>query len=116
MQGLAILLLFNLAGYFLSNVAKIPLPPNVLGLIFLFLALQMGLVKLAWVEQSAQWLLKHMMLFFAPIVVGVVMSFSLIVKQWLPISVSLIGGTLFVLLLTGTVMARLTSPKVRVRS
>lgn len=108
MLGLAILLLFNFIGYVLCKVGRIPLPANVLGLICLFLALQSGVVKLQLVEESAQWLLKHMMLFFAPIIVGVVVFFPLIASQCLPISVALVGGTIFVLVLTGTVVTKLT--------
>ena len=109
MPGFAILLFFNFAGYFLCKVARVPLPPNVVGLIALFLALQSGAVKLHWVEESAGWLLKHMMLFFAPIIVGVVVFFPLIERQWLPIGVGLVSSTLLVLVLTGSVVARLTA-------
>jgi holin-like protein len=116
MPGFAILLLFNLVGYFLCKVVRIPLPPNVLGLVCLFLALQTGVVKLSAVEETAQLLLRHMMLFFAPIIVGVVVFFPLIAKQWLPISVGLIGSTLFVLVLTGMVVTRLTTRSKGARS
>ncbi len=53
MPGFDILLFFNFVGYLLCEVARVPLVPNVVGLIGLLLALQSGLVKLRWVEEIA---------------------------------------------------------------
>jgi len=96
MRGLAILLLFHLAGTALENMAGVPLPGNVIGLILLLGALLLGWVKLEQVEEAANFLLKHMMLFFAPFVIGTVVFFPLIRDEWAPILLSLIAGPLLV--------------------
>src|ERR1700721_2472831 len=75
MRGFALLLLFNLLGAIGHTVARIPIPGAVLGFILFTLCLFLGLVKLEWVEQPASLLLKHMLLFFAPVVVGVIAFF-----------------------------------------
>jgi len=113
MVGFAILLAFHLLGYAVKAAVSIPLPPNVIGLILFTAALFLKIVKLEWVEQSAQFLLRHMMLFFAPLIVGTIAFFPLLGREWLAAVVSLIGGTVVVLLVTGwvtTLAAGLGSP------
>ena len=100
MRGIAILLLFHLAGTALERLAGVPLPGNVIGLLLLLAALGFGWVKLEWVEASASFLLKHMMLFFAPIVVGTIVFLPLIRAEWAAILVSLLLGPAIVIVLT----------------
>ncbi|MBB6674425.1 CidA/LrgA family protein [Cohnella nanjingensis] len=107
MKGFAILLLFNLAGLAGHQLLHIPLPGNVLGMLLLLLSLLAGWVKLAWIEASAQFLLKHMLIFFAPTIVGVIVYFGQIGQQWLPIVANLFVSTAIVLALTGWVTAKL---------
>lgn len=70
MRGLAILLAFQFIGIVLHEWLAAPLPANVIGLLLFTLSLFAGWVKLEWVEGAAQFLLKHMLLFFLPFVVG----------------------------------------------
>jgi len=100
MRGIAILMLFHLAGTALERLAGVPLPGNVLGLLLLLASLGLGWVKLEWVEESASFLLKHMMLFFAPIVVGTVAFLPLIRAEWAAIAASLLAGPAIVIVLT----------------
>lgn len=103
MIGLTILLGFNLLGIALHQYAHIPLPANVIALILFTASLFAKLVKIEWVEHSAQLLLKNMSLFFVPIIVGVINFFPILHQYWLSIGVSLIGSTLVVLYTTGLV-------------
>lgn len=66
MKGLSILLGFTLLGYLIRSVLDIPVAGNVIGLILLVISLFAGWVKLEWVEDTAQFLLRHMMIFFLP--------------------------------------------------
>ncbi|MCL6594534.1 MAG: CidA/LrgA family protein, partial [Alicyclobacillus sp.] len=43
-----------------------------LGAGLLFLLLQSGVVRLAWIEQGADWLLRELLLFYVPASVGIV--------------------------------------------
>ncbi|WP_306611405.1 CidA/LrgA family protein [Paenibacillus sp. GD4] len=70
-QGFAILLGYYLLGTWLQGALQLPLPANVIGLLLFTLSLFAGIVKLEWVEQSAQFLIQHMLLFFTPFVVVV---------------------------------------------
>jgi holin-like protein len=101
MAGLAILLAFNLLGLALQKWARVPLPGNVIGLVLFTACLFAGVVKLEWVEGAAQFLLRHMLLFFAPVIVGVIAFEALLRREWLAVTVGLVGSWLAVLLATG---------------
>lgn len=101
MRGFAILMGFNLLGLMLNKLAGVPAPGGVIGLALFAAALFSGAVKLEWVEESASFLLRHMLLFFAPIVVGTVVFTPLLRREWLAIAGGLVGSFLVVLLVTG---------------
>ncbi|UJF35990.1 CidA/LrgA family protein [Paenibacillus hexagrammi] len=106
MIGFAILLLFNFIGYALQMSLHIPLPGNVIGLILFVAALFAKIVKLEWVEQAASLMTRHMMLFFTPFVVGVVVFFPLIGANVLSILGGIVGGTTAVIIVTGWVSSQ----------
>ncbi|MCD9021474.1 CidA/LrgA family protein [Cohnella silvisoli] len=101
MLGLAILLGYEFIGYIARHFLGIPLPANVIGLILLAISLFCGWVKLEWIEKSADFLLKHFMIFFAPTIVGTIAFFARIGDEWVAISLSMVGSAIAVLLLTG---------------
>ncbi len=103
MKGLAILLSFNFLGLGIEKLLHIPIPGNVIGLILFGTALFCKVIKLEWVEQTAEFLLKHMMLLFAPVVVGTIAFFPLIGENVPVIVISLVGSTFITLLVTGWV-------------
>lgn len=103
MRGTAILLGFNLIGLALSRWGHVPLPAGVIGLILFAACLFAKVIKLAWVEESAHFLLKHMLLFFAPVVVGSIVFTPLLRREWAAVTAGLVGSYLVVLLVTGWV-------------
>ncbi len=107
--GFAWLLAFWFVGEGIVRLLQLPLPGNVVGLLGLFIALQLKWVKLEWLEHTAQFLLSHMMLFFVPIIVGTMVFYPYLLNEWLPISVMLIVGTLFTLAATGVTAKRFES-------
>jgi holin-like protein len=98
--GFVILTGFFLLGMFLHGLG-VPIPGGVLGLILFFLALQIGLIKLKWVERAAGLMLRHMVLLFVPLTVGIMDLGSLLARQALAISASLLVSLTAVLLTTG---------------
>lgn len=107
MLGFAILLGFNFLGYVLQMSLHLPLPGNVIGLILFTAALFTKLIKLAWVEEAASLLTRHMMLFFIPFTVGVLAFIPIIGSNWLAICGGTVGGTAAVLVVTGWVSSKL---------
>ena len=99
-RGFAILLAFQMLGALLHRVG-VPIPGGVLGLLAFFLAMSAGLVKLRWVEQAASLLLRHMVLLFVPLTVGLMEMGPVLRRQALPILASLTVSFLAVLFTTG---------------
>ena len=63
------LLLINQAGYSAVSVLHLPVPGNLLGMLFLLTLLASGAVPLRWFESSASFLIRHLAFFFIPITV-----------------------------------------------
>ena len=99
-RGLALLVGFFLLGGFLHRVG-VPIPGGVLGLLLLYVALTTGLVPLAWLQRAADLLLRHMVLLFVPLTVGLMDLGRVLSRQAFALSASLIVSLLAVLLTTG---------------
>jgi len=99
-RGFAVIVGFGLLGTLLHWLG-IPLPGGVLGLLLFFVALSTGLVKLAWVERAAALLLRHMVLLFVPLTVGLMEMGQVLQRQAAAIIASLLVSWLAVLLTTG---------------
>jgi len=112
MVGFAILLAFQMLGMLVNDWLDLQLPSNVVGLILFTISLFLGWVKLEWVESASEFLLKHMLLFFMPLVVGCVALYRYLGMEQLVASlVSLVTGTLLVLLVTGWITKLLIREK-----
>ena len=101
LSGFAILLLFLAGGQVISELLKVPVPGNVIGMVLLTLAILTGVVKLEYVERASETLLKHLGLFFVPPGVGLILYFDLISNQWLAIATGTIVSTFAVLTVSG---------------
>jgi len=96
--------------YFLGMMLQywgVPLPGNVIGLILFTACLFLGVVRMEWVERTAQIMLRHMLLFFAPVIVGALAVREQLGVEWFSIAVGLVGSFLVVLLVTGWTAATL---------
>jgi holin-like protein len=70
--GAQVALLWAIFGVSTLIVARfrLPVPGNVVGLLFLFALLSTGVVKERWISGAADILTKHLAFFFVPIAVG----------------------------------------------
>jgi holin-like protein len=100
-KGILILLAFYGAGTLASKWLHIPLPGNLVGMLLLTLGLCMGWIRMDWVEQASALLVRHMMLFFVPIIVGAASYIGLISQDPLPIVLAMVLGPMLVMLVTG---------------
>lgn len=97
-------LIFIIAFFLLGNLLHgwgVPIPGGVLGLLLFYFALLGGAIKLAWVERAASLLLRHMVLLFVPLTVGLMDMGRVLSRQALAITASLLVSFLTVLLTTG---------------
>lgn len=69
---IAFIHLFLFIGAGIKALIPMPIPASMIGLMVLFLALMLKVVKLEWVETGANWLLAELLLFFVPSAVGIV--------------------------------------------
>jgi holin-like protein len=99
--GFAILTGFYVLGWVIQTGRDVPIPANVMGLMLFTASLFLKLVKLEWVEDAGSFLIKHMLLFFIPFVVGTMVFFPYIGENALQLLVSLFVSTIGVLLITG---------------
>ena len=67
---LALLWGISLLGDYLASLTDLPIPGNVLGVAILFSLLCLGVIRIEMVENMADFLLKHLVFFFIPIVAG----------------------------------------------
>jgi holin-like protein len=87
---IATLLLINSLGYAVAAALHLPLPGNLLGMLFLLALLATGLVPLRWVESSASVLIRHLGFFFIPITVGLMGFGELFVDNGVAIVITLL--------------------------
>lgn len=100
-RGFLIILLFLSIGKLMSSYLPFSFPGSIIGLILLFSALNLRLVKVEWIMMSGSLLLKYMALLFVPIGVGLINHLDLIFDNWLVITFSFIFTTLLMLLSVG---------------
>lgn len=99
-RGIALLIGFFLLGNLLHRIG-VPIPGGVLGLLLLYIVLSTGLVPLVWLERAADLLLRHMVLLFVPLTVGLMDLGRVLSRQALALTASLVVSFLAVLLTTG---------------
>ncbi|NRT78627.1 CidA/LrgA family protein [Clostridium beijerinckii] len=101
-------LMIILVSYFLGTIVqvvfKLPIPGTVLGLIFLFLALYFGIVKVEMIEDICEVLITHMSFLFIPAGVGLVTSFQAIKGKIIPFSTIIVISTFVVWIVTAYVV------------
>lgn len=78
------------AGYFITHVTGLPIPSNVVGLVILFAALCIGIVKIHHVDKVSEFIIKYLAVFFIVPTVGIMVYLDLLASQAMKILVPLI--------------------------
>lgn len=73
---------FSFVGDTLSNSLHLPVPGSILGMIFLFLALQFKVLNFTDVDEVGSFLINNMTILFLPAGVGIMAKWSLISDFW----------------------------------
>ena len=113
LESLAVLLFCQLIGELIVVALQIPVPGPVLGMAILFFGLMMRGSIPEELAQTANGILGQLSLLFVPAGVGVMTHLTLLGKQWLPLSVSLVVSTLLTIAVTGLMMQRLAGKEDR---
>ena len=96
----ATLLIFQCLGEGLVFALGLPVPGPVIGMLFLFVALQLHPPLLEKIEAAGTELLRHLSLLFVPAGVGIVATASSLSGHWLALVAALIGSTVLTLVVT----------------
>lgn len=100
LRGITLLVAFQLAGIGLHKLG-IPLPEGVLGLLLFTAALATGIIRLDWVERTADFALRHMLLLFIPLLAGLTQMSAELRRDGVALLASLVVSLFAVLLTTG---------------
>ena len=111
MYGIFLILLFYLLGCFVAALIWNFVPGSVIGMILLFCALSLKWVRPGHVKKVSMFLLDNMMLFFIPVGVGLITSYTLLSRYMLAIIVASLVSTVLVIAVVGLVEQKLESKK-----
>ena len=100
--ALAALLVCQLAGEVAARALGLPVPGPVIGMVLLFAALMLrGREAPKDLTRTADGLLGNLGLLFVPAGVGVVIHLPVLARDWAPISLAVLAGTLAAIAATG---------------
>lgn len=88
-------------GEIFITLTRLPLPPSVIGLIILFGALQVGVVKLEMVQSLAKTLLDYLVLMVVPACISIIQYLDIIQEDLGVLIGATAISTLLVLIVTG---------------
>lgn len=101
LSGLLIILLMLWLGQLLSQLTGDVMPGSIIGMILLALSLQLKLIRLHWVEHTANQFIRWMSLLFVPIGVGLVDQLAVLQSAAVAIVVTCVAATLVLMALVG---------------
>ena len=90
-------------GELIVFLTGVKLPSSIIGMLLLTLFLQLGWIKLEWVQGLSNFLVANLGFFFVPSGVALMLYFDIIKAQFLPIVVATFVSTILVLVVTGWV-------------
>ena len=104
---LALIMLITFIGTEVQKLLHIPLAGSIVGLMLFFLLLQFKIVPESWINVGADFLLKTMVFFFIPSVVGIMDVASNITMNYILFFIVIIFGTCLVALSSGYIAEKM---------
>ncbi|MCG1177302.1 MULTISPECIES: CidA/LrgA family protein [Staphylococcus] len=104
---LALIMLITFIGTEVQKLLHIPLAGSIVGLMLFFLLLQFKIIPESWINVGADFLLKTMVFFFIPSVVGIMDVASNITMNYILFFIVIIFGTCLVALSSGYIAEKM---------
>lgn len=104
LRQLMIILVTYFVGQVLQTLFHLPIPGSVIGLILLFFALYIRIIKVEMIEDVCEFLLSNMSFLFIPAGVGLMSSFGILKGKWIAFMIILIISTVLVWVVTAYVV------------
>jgi len=98
------LLVCQLIGTVIQQLSGLPVPGAVIGMLMLFSYFMWAKKIPSDLQHTSLAVLRYLPLFFVPAGVGIIQQFPLIKREWLSITIALIGSTAITIALTGWFM------------
>ena len=98
-----IILLFSFLGEGLKALLPLPVPASIYGLVLLFAALELGIIKLSAVEDAGKFLIEIMPVMFVPAGAGLITAWSSLKPICVPVLIMTFISTVIVMVVTGKV-------------
>ena len=106
-----IIAVFAFVGEMLHRCIPLPVPASIYGIVLLFLALELKLLKVKYIKEASSFLITIMPLMFLPPAVGIMEAWDLVSGAWLPYVVVTIVTTVVVMAVAGRVAQRIIRRK-----
>lgn len=97
------ILLFSFLGEALRALLPLPVPASIYGLVLLFAALELGILKLSAVQETGKFLIEIMPVLFIPAGAGLIDSWDALRPMCIPVIVIMIVSTVIVMAISGSV-------------
>lgn len=101
LTGFAILLFIQFIGTCIIGIFHIALPPALLGMILLTMALLSNIIKINWVEDTCTILIEKMGMLFVPAGISILLYKNAILKEWFAIFATIFFSSIIVIITTG---------------
>ena len=108
LNGMTLLLIYQLVGEVGVHILQWPVPGPVLGMVLLFVTLLLRKGIPVSIDTASHALLGHLSLLFVPAGVGMMVYLERLEHEWLPILAALFLGTLITLAVSALVMQATT--------
>lgn len=102
LKQLSIILFFTFFGEILNKLMPLPIPTSIYGMLLLFLALSLKIIKLEQVSEISDFMFSIMLILFVPAAVGVMDAFFQYKTFILPMLLIIIVSTFVVMLITAS--------------
>jgi holin-like protein len=104
---LALLCAIYWVGNQVVRLTGLPVPGNVVGIILLYVLLNLGWVRLEFVQDAADFLLRHLVFFFIPVAVDLMNWGHVFYRYGLALALAIVVSTILTFLGTGLIARRL---------
>ena len=108
---IAILYALLLIGNWIQEALQLFIPGSVIGMLLLFLLLKSKVLKLVWIADGTQLILRHLTLFFIPVTVGFINYPEFFSSRGLILFIITVISTMLVMGLSGAVSQGLARRK-----
>lgn len=98
-----VIILFSFLGEGLHRLIPLPIPASIYGLVLIFVALYIGIIKLEQVKKAADFFIGIMPVLFIPAAVGLVDYWEVLKPIWLSIIIIIFVTTFLVLIVSGKI-------------